>query len=85
MGRIRDFIRAVRLFCAIACRIYGTGKFRPLPYRYEQLLSLGTLHELYEGERLPEDFVWISPKTAWEVAYDINLKKWPPAVAEEQE
>ena len=82
---IADLYRAVRLFSCLACRIYGTGRFRLFPYRYEQLLSLGTLHELYEGERMPEDFVWISPITAWEIAYDINLRKWPPAVAEEQE
>ncbi len=68
---VKEFFQVVRLFSHLAFRIFGTGKFRLFPYRYEQLLSLGTLHELYEGKRIPEDFVWISPKTAWKVAWDI--------------
>jgi hypothetical protein len=63
--------RAIRLFCAIAFRMYGTGKFRLFPYRHEQLLELGTFHELYKGKHTPEDFFWISPRMAWEIAWDI--------------
>ena len=69
--RVVDYFRAARLFYRLAFRIFGTGKFRLFPYRYEELLIWGTLHDEYDGDLMPEDFIWISPKTAWEVARDI--------------
>jgi hypothetical protein len=74
MRKILDFYRAVKLACGLAFRMFGTGKIRLFPYRHEELLSLGTLHELYEGDHKPEDFVWISPVTAWKVARGIWLE-----------
>ena len=77
MRKILDFYRAVKLFCGIACRMYGTGKFRLFPYKYEDLLIYGTLYEDYKGKHIAEDFIWISPKLAWEIAYNVCIKEYP--------
>ena len=62
-------IGKIELFFGIACRICSTGKFRLFPYRNAKLLQLGTVHEKYKGDKRPEDFMWISPKEAFRIAF----------------